>query len=69
MDLDFLATVRVTRAALLTTRGTVLLTTRGTVVDVSSIGARVPHSGPLAYATAKAALTAFGKALAKEVGP
>ncbi|MEU0404765.1 SDR family oxidoreductase [Streptomyces sp. NPDC006197] len=64
MDLNFLATVRVTRAAL-----PALLTARGAIVNVSSIGARVPHSGPIAYTTAKAALTAFGKALAEEVGP
>ncbi|SEE16387.1 SDR family NAD(P)-dependent oxidoreductase [Streptomyces sp. TLI_105] len=64
MDLNLLATVRVTRAAL-----PALLTARGAIVNVSSIGARVPHSGPIAYTTAKAALTAFGKALAEEVGP
>ncbi|WP_225800994.1 SDR family NAD(P)-dependent oxidoreductase [Streptomyces sp. NK15101] len=63
MDLNFLATVRVTRAAL-----PALLTARGAIVNVSSIGARVPHSGPIAYTTAKAALTAFGKALAEDVG-
>jgi NAD(P)-dependent dehydrogenase (short-subunit alcohol dehydrogenase family) len=64
VDLNFFATVRVTRAAL-----PALLDTRGAVVNVSSLGARVPHSGPIAYTTAKAALTAFGKALAEEFGP
>lgn len=64
VDLNFFATVRVTRAAL-----PALLAARGAVVNVSSIGARVPHGGPIAYTTAKAALTAFGKALAHEVGP
>ncbi|MGW5780018.1 SDR family NAD(P)-dependent oxidoreductase [Streptomyces sp. NPDC003863] len=64
MDLNLLATVRVTRAAL-----PALLTARGAIVNVSSIGARVPHGGPIAYTTAKAALTAFGKALAEEIGP
>lgn len=64
VDLNFLATVRVTRAAL-----PALLTARGAVVNVSSTGARVPHGGPVPYTTAKAALTAFGKALAEEFGP
>ncbi|UDM04278.1 SDR family NAD(P)-dependent oxidoreductase [Streptomyces longhuiensis] len=64
VDLNFFATVRVTRAAL-----PALLATRGAIVNVSSVGARVPHSGPIAYTTAKAALTAFGKALADEFGP
>ncbi|MFD3477122.1 SDR family NAD(P)-dependent oxidoreductase [Streptomyces sp. NPDC058695] len=61
--MNFFATVRVTRAAL-----PALLATRGAIVNVSSIGARVPSSGPIAYTTAKAALTAFGKALAEEFG-
>ncbi|MFB6601848.1 oxidoreductase [Streptomyces noursei] len=64
VDLNFFATVRVTRAAL-----PALAAARGAIVNVSSIGARVPHGGPLAYTTAKAALTAFGKALAEEFGP
>ncbi|MFJ8691684.1 SDR family oxidoreductase, partial [Streptomyces roseolilacinus] len=37
-------------------------------VNISSNGARIPHAGPIAYTTAKAALTAFGKALAEEFG-
>ncbi|MFB6566085.1 SDR family NAD(P)-dependent oxidoreductase [Streptomyces noursei] len=64
VDLNFFATVRVTRAAL-----PALAAARGAIVNVSSIGARVPHGGPVAYTTAKAALTAFGKALAEEFGP
>ncbi|MET8469500.1 SDR family oxidoreductase [Streptomyces sp. NPDC006422] len=64
LDLNFLATVRVTRAAL-----PALTTARGSVVNVSSMGARVPHGGPVPYTTAKAALTALGKALAEEFGP
>jgi len=63
-DLNFFASVRVTRAAL-----PALLASRGAIVNVSSIGARVPHGGPIPYTTAKAALTAFGKALVHEVGP
>ncbi|MGW0809279.1 SDR family NAD(P)-dependent oxidoreductase [Nonomuraea sp. NPDC002799] len=63
-DLNFLSAVRVTRAALPS-----LLRRRGTVVNISSNGARMPHAGPITYTTAKAALTAFGKALSEEVGP
>lgn len=64
VDLNFFATVRVTRAAL-----PALAAARGAIVNISSMGARVPHGGPIAYTTAKAALTAFGKALAEEFGP
>ncbi|MEU5847699.1 SDR family oxidoreductase [Saccharopolyspora shandongensis] len=63
-DLNFFSAVRTTRAALPS-----LLRRRGSIINISSIGARVPHSGPMPYTTAKAALTAFGKALAAEVGP
>ncbi|MEV0258601.1 oxidoreductase [Streptomyces sp. NPDC050732] len=64
-DLNFFASVRTTRAALprLTADG------GGAIVNVSSTSARTPHAGPIAYSTAKAALTAFGKALAEEFGP
>ncbi|MFC4516401.1 MULTISPECIES: SDR family NAD(P)-dependent oxidoreductase [Streptomyces] len=64
LDLNFLAAVRTSRAALPS-----LLRRRGALVNISSNGARVPHAGPVAYTTAKAALTAFGKALAEEFGP
>ena len=64
VDLNFLAAVRVTRAAM-----PALQASRGAIVNVSSNSARIPHSGPIAYTTAKAALTAFGKALAEEFGP
>ncbi|WP_030559257.1 SDR family NAD(P)-dependent oxidoreductase [Streptomyces aureocirculatus] len=63
-DLNFLASVRTTRAAL-----PHLTTSRGAIVNISSNGARTPHAGPVTYTTAKAALTAFGKALAEEFGP
>jgi NAD(P)-dependent dehydrogenase (short-subunit alcohol dehydrogenase family) len=63
-DLNFLSAVRATRAALPS-----LVRRRGTVINISSIGARMPHGGPPPYTTAKAALTAFGKALAEEFGP
>ncbi|WP_327582204.1 oxidoreductase [Nonomuraea sp. NBC_00507] len=63
-DLNFFSAVRATRAALPS-----LIGRRGTVINISSIGARLPHNGPLPYTTAKAALTAFGKALSEEFGP
>ncbi|SEG97429.1 NAD(P)-dependent dehydrogenase, short-chain alcohol dehydrogenase family [Nonomuraea solani] len=63
-DLNLLSAVRATRAALPS-----LLRRGGGIVNISSIGARLPHQGPIAYTTAKAALTAFGKALAEEFGP
>ncbi|GAA3133594.1 SDR family oxidoreductase [Planomonospora alba] len=62
--LNFLSAVRATRAALPS-----LLRRGGTVINISSNGARLPHAGPVTYTTAKAALTAFGKALAEEFGP
>ncbi|MEV6986714.1 SDR family oxidoreductase [Sphaerisporangium sp. NPDC051017] len=62
--LNLFAAVRTTRAALPS-----LLRRGGAVVNVSSNGARIPHAGPVPYTTAKAALTAFGKALAEEFGP
>ncbi|MFD6432773.1 SDR family NAD(P)-dependent oxidoreductase [Streptomyces venezuelae] len=63
-DVNFFASVRTARAAL-----PHLVEARGAIVNVSSSSARTPHAGPIAYSTAKAALTAFGKALAEEVGP
>ncbi|MFB4263540.1 oxidoreductase [Nonomuraea sp. GTA35] len=63
-ELNLLSAVRATRAALPS-----LLRRRGTVINISSNSARLPSAGPIAYTTAKAALTAFGKALAEEFGP
>ncbi|TDD88893.1 SDR family oxidoreductase [Actinomadura darangshiensis] len=63
-ELNLFAAVRVTRAAMPS-----LLERSGAIVNVSSNAARVPHLGPMPYTTAKAALTAFGKALAGEFGP
>lgn len=63
-ELNFFAAVRTTRAAL-----PGLLRRRGVIVNISSNTARMPHAGPVPYTTAKAALTAFGKALAEELGP
>jgi len=64
IDLNLMAAVRVTRAALPS-----LIDRRGAVVNVSSIGARRPEGPPLAYNVAKAALTAFGRGLAAEMDP
>ncbi|WP_067817330.1 oxidoreductase [Actinomadura kijaniata] len=63
-DVNLFSAVRVTRAALPS-----LLEGGGAIVNVSSIGARLPGAGPIAYNVAKAGLTAFGKALAEEFGP
>jgi putative oxidoreductase len=62
--LNFFAPVRVIRAALPS-----LMERHGLIVNVSSVGARMPARGPVDYSTAKAALTALGKALAEEFGP
>ena len=64
LDLNFLAAVRTSRAALPS-----LLRRRGALINISSNSARIPHAGPVPYTAAKAALTAFGKALAEEFGP
>ncbi|MCT2589269.1 SDR family NAD(P)-dependent oxidoreductase [Streptomyces sp. N2-109] len=63
-ELNLFAAVRTTRAALPS-----LLRQRGGIVNISSNGARAPQTGPVVYTTAKAALTALGKALAEEFGP
>ncbi|MFD9904679.1 oxidoreductase [Streptomyces sp. NPDC059063] len=64
LELNLFSAVRASRAALpsLTER-------RGSIVNVSSVNSRLPGAGPIAYSTAKAALTAFGKALSEEFGP
>lgn len=62
-DLNFFSAVRACRAAI-----PGLLRRQGLIVNISSVGARMPHSGPVPYTTAKAALTAFGKAIAEEYG-
>jgi NAD(P)-dependent dehydrogenase (short-subunit alcohol dehydrogenase family) len=63
-DINFFATVRTIRLAL-----PGLLRTRGNVVNVSSVGGSAPGKTPPNYTTAKAALTALGKALNEEFGP
>ncbi|MEV5709038.1 oxidoreductase [Actinoallomurus sp. NPDC052274] len=64
LDLNLLAAVRVSRAALPS-----LIERRGSIVNVSSINSRLPAAGPVAYSAAKAALAAVGKSLAEEFGP
>jgi putative oxidoreductase len=61
-ELNFFATVRITRALL-----PGLLRRSGVVVNVSSIGARASFH-PVDYGTAKAALNNLTKALAEEFG-
>jgi NAD(P)-dependent dehydrogenase (short-subunit alcohol dehydrogenase family) len=64
-NLNFMAAVRTTRAALplLAQRG------GGAIVTVSSVNAFLPDPGIIDYCAAKAALTNFSKALSKELGP
>lgn len=64
LDLNLFSAVRTSRAALPS-----LIERHGAIVNVSSINARVPSTGPVGYSEAKAALTAFGKRLAEEFGP
>lgn len=63
-DLNLYSAVWASRAAL-----PHLLAARGSIVNVSSVNARVPSTGPVAYSEAKAALVAFGKRLSEEFGP
>ncbi|HEY4458865.1 MAG TPA: SDR family NAD(P)-dependent oxidoreductase [Pseudonocardiaceae bacterium] len=63
-DINFFATARTIRLAL-----PGLLRTKGNIVNISSVGARMPAAAPANYTTAKAALNALGKALNEEFGP
>ena len=64
LEVNLFAAVRTCRAAMPS-----LARRQGVVVNISSAGARLPHSGPVPYSAAKAALTAYGKALGEEVAP
>jgi len=64
LTINFLATVRTTRAAL-----PHLLDRRGSVVTVASVNATLPDPLVIDYSAAKAALLNFSKSLSKEVGP
>lgn len=46
-----------------------LIRSKGAMINISSINARLPSTGPVGYSEAKAALTAFGKRLSEEFGP
>ncbi|MEZ4281635.1 MAG: SDR family oxidoreductase [Myxococcota bacterium] len=66
IELNLMAAVRLDRALLphMIERGS------GSIVHVSSIQRRLPlYDSTTAYAAAKAALTAYSKALSKELGP
>lgn len=63
-DLNLFSAVWASRAALPS-----LIERRGVIVNVASINARVPATGPVGYSEAKAALVAFGKRLSEEFGP
>ncbi|ADD42047.1 SDR family NAD(P)-dependent oxidoreductase [Stackebrandtia nassauensis] len=63
-ELNFFAAMRTARAAM-----PGLLASGGVIVNISSIGAKVPGGNPLPYASAKAALDAFGKSMSEEFGP
>jgi NAD(P)-dependent dehydrogenase (short-subunit alcohol dehydrogenase family) len=63
-DLNLFSAVWTSRAALPS-----LIQRRGAIINVSSINARVPATGPVGYSEAKAALTAFSKRLSEEFGP
>ncbi|MER6852635.1 SDR family oxidoreductase [Streptomyces flaveolus] len=64
IDVNLLSTVRASRIALPS-----LIERKGAIVNISTVAAHLPGLGPVAYASAKAALTALGKALAEEFGP
>ena len=63
-NLDLMATVRTTRAAL----PVMLAAGKGAIVNISSVNASLPDPGVMDYSAAKAALANFSKALSKEVG-
>ncbi|MFF8772179.1 SDR family oxidoreductase [Kitasatospora sp. NPDC015120] len=62
-ELNLLATVRATRAALPS-----LIERRGAIVNISSISGLVPGAFPVTGAVS-AAITAFGKSVSEEFGP
>lgn len=64
LNINFLAAVRTTRAAL-----PHLLERRGNIVTTSSVNSFLPDPAVIDYCAAKAALANFCKALSKEVGP
>jgi NAD(P)-dependent dehydrogenase (short-subunit alcohol dehydrogenase family) len=65
LELDLMAAVRTTRAAL----PAMLAARTGVIVTICSVNARLPDPAVLDYSVAKAGLASFCKALSKEVGP
>ncbi len=65
LEINFLAAVRATRAAL----PYLLQRAPASIVTVSSVNATLPDPGVIDYSAAKAALSSFCKSLSKEVGP
>jgi NAD(P)-dependent dehydrogenase (short-subunit alcohol dehydrogenase family) len=63
-NLNLFSAVWMTRAALPS-----LLERRAAILNIASINARVPATGPVGYSEAKAALTAFGKRVSEEFAP
>jgi len=64
IELNLMTAVRMTRAVL----PSMVAAGRGSIVTVSSVNASLPDPLVIDYSAAKAALTAFSKALSKEVG-
>jgi NAD(P)-dependent dehydrogenase (short-subunit alcohol dehydrogenase family) len=65
IELDLMAAVRTTRAAL----PAMLAAGTGVIVTTCSVNARLPDPAVMDYSVAKAGLASFCKALSKEVGP
>jgi NAD(P)-dependent dehydrogenase (short-subunit alcohol dehydrogenase family) len=65
IELDLMAAVRTTRAAL----PAMLAAGTGVIVSTCSVNARLPDPAVMDYSVAKAGLASFCKALSKEVGP
>ena len=65
IELDLMAAVRATRAAL----PAMLAAGTGVIVTICSVNARLPDPAVMDYSVAKAGLASFCKALSKEVGP
>jgi NAD(P)-dependent dehydrogenase (short-subunit alcohol dehydrogenase family) len=65
IELDLMAAIRATRAAL----PGMLAAGSGVIVTTCSVNARLPDPAVMDYSVAKAGLASFCKALSKEVGP
>ncbi|MFH8470734.1 SDR family NAD(P)-dependent oxidoreductase [Streptomyces sp. NPDC017991] len=63
LDVNLFSAVWTTRAALPS-----ILDRRGAIVNISSVNAQLPATGPVGYSESKAALNAFGKRISEEFG-